>query len=203
MGFLKEMFGPSKEEIWQQLSEEIGAEYTRDGFLKSGKVEARVKEWTITLDTYTVSTGKSSVTYTRMRAPYFNADNFRFTLYRRGFFSDIAKFFGMQDISIGDPEFDADFIIKSNNQWKIVELLANHKIRDMVRAQPTFYLTVKDDEGWFKKSFPEGVDELYFQVLGVITDIARLKALYELFAALLDQLCYIGSAYEKDPGTKL
>jgi len=30
---------------------------------------------------------------------------------------------------------------------------------------------VKDDEGWFGRSFPEGVDELYFQVPGVINSM--------------------------------
>jgi hypothetical protein len=43
------------------------------------------------------------------------------------------------------------------------------------------------------------VDELRFIVAGVITDIDRLKSLYELFAEALHQLCHIGSAYEDDP----
>ena len=37
---------------------------------------------------------------------------------------------------------------------------------------------MKDDEGWFSTSFPEGVDELYFQVVGVIKDVEQLKSLY-------------------------
>ena len=45
---------------------------------------------------------------------------------------------------------------------------------------------------------PEGVDELYFQVSGVIKDLDRLKELFTLFTETLDQLCRIGSAYEKD-----
>ena len=62
---------------------------------------------------------------------------------------------------------------------------------------------VKDDEGWFGAKFPEGVDELYFAVAGVIADVTRLKLLYELFAETLDRLCAIGSAYERDPGVAL
>ena len=52
--------------------------------------------------TYTVSTGKTTIVFTRMRAPYVNPNSFRFTIYRKGFFSGIGKFFGMQDIEIGD-----------------------------------------------------------------------------------------------------
>jgi hypothetical protein len=36
-----------------------------------------------------------------------------------------------------------------------------------------------------------------------IKDIARLKALYDLFAEVLDHLCKIGSTYENDPGVVL
>jgi len=44
------------------------------------------------------------------------------------------------------------------------------------------------------------VDELSFQDVGVIKDVERLKALFDLFAAVLDQLCQIGSAYKEEPG---
>ena len=62
-------FGPSKEEVWRQLSQEIGAEFVEGGFWKGSKVQAHVGAWTVTLDTYTESSGESHVTYTRMRAP--------------------------------------------------------------------------------------------------------------------------------------
>ena len=35
----------------------------------------------VTLGTYVVSTGKSTVTYTRMRPPYVNPDGFQFNLF--------------------------------------------------------------------------------------------------------------------------
>jgi hypothetical protein len=47
------------------------------------------------------------------------------------------------------------------------------------------------------------VDELYFQVVGVIKDVEQLKLLYALFAETLDQLCRIGSANESAPNVSL
>src|SRR5947199_210805 len=82
------------------------------GFWGGGKVQAHVGPWTVTLDTHVVSNGETSTTYTRMRAPYVNPDGFRFTIYRKGFFSDLGKLLGMQDIEVGDPEFDEAFILK-------------------------------------------------------------------------------------------
>ncbi len=196
-------FGPSKDEVWRQLSQEIGAEFVEGGLWKGNKVQAHVKPWTITLDTYTVSTGKSSVTYTRMRAPYVNPEGFRFTIYRKSIFSDLGKFLGMQDIEVSDPDFDEAFIIKGNDESRVRDLLANPKIRQMIQDQPAIRLEVKDSEGWFGPKFPEDVDELSFQVVGVIKDVERLKALFDLFATVLDQLCRIGSAYKQEPGITL
>jgi hypothetical protein len=196
-------FGPSKDEVWRQLSQEIGAEFVKGGFWKGNKVRMHVEPWTITLDTYTESSGESAVTYTRVRAPYINPDAFRFTIYRKGVFSELGKLLGMQDIEVGDPEFDEAFIIKGTDEFKVMSLFADAKIRQMIVAQPKIWLEVKDSEGWFGPTFPDDVDELRFRVIGVIKDVDRLKALFDLFAAVLDRLCRTGSAYKKDPGVEL
>src|SRR6185503_5396814 len=130
-------------------------------------------------------------------------DGFRFTIYRKSIFSDPGKRLGMQEIEGGDPEFDEAFIIKGNDESKVCDLFANSKIRQMFQDQPKIRLEVKDSEGWFGPKFPEDVDELHFQVVGVIKDVERLKSLFDLFAAVLDQLCKIGSAYKEGPGVVL
>ncbi len=199
MGKLREIFGPSREQVWRQLAQETGATYVDGGFWHGGKVAAKVKGWTVTLDTYTVSTGKSSATFTRVRAPYVNPDGFRFKIYRKGLFSALGKRLGMQDIEVGEREFDDAYIVKGNEASKVLSLLAAPRLRQMMLAQPGLYLEVKDSEGVFGPKFPANVDELYFQVGGVIRDVAVLKGLFDLFAEVLNTLCHIGSAYEDDP----
>jgi outer membrane protein assembly factor BamB len=159
---------------------------------KTGKEEYRQR-----------SSGDSSYTYTRIRAPFINKDGFRFTVYRKSIFSGLGKMLGMQDVEVGYPEFDEAFIIKGNDETKLRALFANERIRQLIEMQPHIYLTVKDDEGWFRSQFPEGVDELYFRASGVIKDLDRLKSLYYLFAETLNHLCHIGSAYEDDPNLSL
>ena len=203
MGLVHEIFGPSKQEIWSQLSREIGADYQEEGFFKAGKVVLSHREWQITLDTYTVHSGKTTIVYTRMRAPYVNRDGFRFNIYRKNAFSWIGKLFGVSDIEIGDSFFDDEFIIQGEPEHMIRTLLTNSEIRQLIQSQPDIHLQVKDDDGWFKERFPEDVDELYFQVVGVIRDKERLKQLFNLFAAVLDQLCRLGSAYENEPGVRV
>lgn len=191
---IRQWFGPSKAEIWRQLSEAIGANYVEARFLKGDRVEATHKEWVVTLDTYVVPAGKAHIPCTRMRAAFVNPSGFRFTVYRKSIFSAIAKAFGMQDIEIGEDTFDRDFIVKASDESRVRTLLSSPRLRELLASQPEIHLSVKDDEGWFATRFPEGVDELYFSVTGIIKDSDRLKRLFDLFAELLDALVDMGSA---------
>ncbi len=197
------IFGTSKDEAWRRLGEEAGADFIDGGFWKGSKLQGHVGPWTVTLDTYTVHTGHAHFTYTRMRAPFVNPEGLRFTVYRRSFFSELGKLLGMQHIEVGDPEFDEAFIIKGTDETKVRELFADPEVRSLMLAQPHIRLEVKDSEGWFGPAFPVDVDELHFQVHGVIKELDRLKALFDLFAAVLDRLCRIGSAAEREPGVTL
>lgn len=203
MSVLRQLFGPSKEEIWRKLCSEIGGTYVDGGLWKGDKVQAAHGEWTITLDTYVVSNGKTTVAYTRLRAPYVNPDGFRFTIYRRGLFTGIAKWFGMQDVDVGQAGFDDHFVIKGSDAARLRVLFDDPKLRELLEAQPEVHFTVKDDEGFFGARYPAGTDELCFTVVGVIKDTDRLKQLFELFSETLDQLCRMGLAYKDAPSVEL
>ncbi len=200
---LRAWFGPSQNEIWGQLSKEMRADFSPGGFWNGAKVQAEYGQWEITLDTFVVNTGKTMHSYTRMRAPYVNADGFQFCISRRNVFSDIGLWFGMQDIEVGQPGFDEDFIIQGNDEKKLQAFFAHGEIRALIDIQPQLLLSVRGDQGWFSRIYPEGVDELYLQVPGLVNEVERLKTLFFLFGETLDHLCRIGSAYENDPGVKL
>src|SRR3954467_14365371 len=142
------LFGPSKDEAWRRLGEEAGADFIDGGFWKGSEVKAHVGPWAVTLDTYTVHTGHAHFTYTRMRAPYVNPDGFRFTVYRKGLFSELGKLLGMQDIEVGEPEFDEAFILQGNDESRVRDLFAEAGLRSLALAQTSLRLSVKDDEGW-------------------------------------------------------
>ncbi|MCY3612123.1 MAG: HEAT repeat domain-containing protein [Gemmatimonadetes bacterium] len=197
MNFLKALFGPSQKTIWRQLSREVRGQFHEGGLLTTTAVQARAGDWIITLDTVTTGDGKTNQTFTRLRAPYFNPERFRFEIYRASIFSGLGKALGMQDVGVGHPRFDQDFVIKSNTPGRVRRLFDNRRIRKLIDAQPRIHLSVKAHEGWFSK-FPEGVDELHFQAAGVIKDLPQLKTLFDLFAEVLREVCHEGKAYEDD-----
>lgn len=192
-------FGPSKKEVWAQMAQEVNGEYIDEGFWRGGRLEVVYKNWVLNLDNYTVHTGKSSVTFTRMRAPFINKDGLSFRIYYRGIFSDIGKLFGMQDIEIGIEEFDKIFIVQGNNEDRIVRLFSSFKIREMLSRQQALMLQVVNEKGRFKPKSPEGKSALSFEVVGVIKDVERLKNLVELFKCVLDELELLGTAASGTP----
>jgi len=200
---LRGLFGPSKAEIWSQMAADIGADYIEGGWFKGDGVVYQHGEWKLVLDTYTVQSNNSSTTYTRLRAPFVNKDGLYFKIYREGVFSSVGKFFGMQDLEIGDPFFDDSFVIKGNNQQQLIRLLSDEQLKNLMHDQSRISLEIRDDEGWFGADFADGVDELYFCRVGVMRDVAELKALFELVSHTLTRLVQIDSAYENDPNVDL
>ncbi|MEO8314878.1 MAG: DUF3137 domain-containing protein [Pseudomonadota bacterium] len=198
MGLFRSLFGPGQEEIWTSLRAQIDAELVDGGMWRGDRLRMQAGDWTVTLDEYTqmVHTGKTSIpiAHTRMRAPFPNPTEFRFSIYRASVFSYLGTLMGMQDIEAGYPEFDKDFVIKSNRESDVRSLCGSAKLRALVTAQPKFQLSIQDDEGWFGTKYPPSVDVLVFDVAEKIRDVERLKGLYDVFAETLNKLSKMGIA---------
>lgn len=135
-----------------------------------------------------------------MRAPFFNQRGFRFRVTPKHLFSGIGKFFGAQDIEIGDLEFDEEFIIKTNNINLARQFFDSTTIKKLIEAIPRIHLEIKDDEGYFGTYYSKTADVLYFQCLGVVKERETLLALYTLFCLLLDKLIDLNVATDQDTG---
>lgn len=190
---LRELFGPSRDEIWRQLASEIDANYVDGNFWNRDKVQASHAGWLISLEEH----GKYH--HTHMRAPFLNSDGFRFTVYRKGIFSELGKSLGMQDVEVGHPDFDRDFVIKGTDDAKLRQIFGNARIRELIAAQPRVHFEVKDARGLFARNFsaekpPEDIDVLEFSVHHTIKDKEHLRLMFDLFAETLDELCRMGTA---------
>jgi hypothetical protein len=197
MSILDGFFDSKRDPVWQRLADEIGGNFFEGGLSLGGsKVRARVDGWVVTLDTYRNEHG---TTVTRIHAPYINASYFAFTLFRQRGYEDKHRS-GHANVLIGLAEFDAVFVIECNDPEKAKELFADDKVRQLLLKQREIHLHARHDDGWFSREFPSGMHELSLESRGEITDLARLKELYGLFAETLHQLCRIGAAVDKDPG---
>jgi hypothetical protein len=194
----RELIGPVREDIWRELAKEIGADFVDGGFWSGGTVLASHGPWRITLAI--VRYGRSHATL--MRAPYVNPNGFRFWVYRKQIFSELGKMLGMQDVDVGQPEFDRDFIIQGTDETKLRQLFANARIRELISAQPHVSFGVNEPPGIFTRDVfaevpPADVDTLDFMVGGILKDKERIRLLFDLFAETLDQLYKMESALNR------
>ena len=164
-----------RDAAWAQLASEIGAEFIKGGFMRASKVQARIKDWNVTLDIHSVPSGDSIDTYTRIRAPFENKDGYQFTVARKGLVSKLDKALGAKDIETGDAEFNKDFYIRGKDESKVRAVFANLRIRQLIEGQESIRLGIKNNE-------------LLFETQGVIKDVERLKSLFELFREMLNQM---------------
>jgi len=198
LGFFGSLFGPSQEEIWGQLGARIAAERVDGGLWRGDRLRMQAGGWTVTLDEYSqaIVAGKTQIhiPHTRLRAPFPNLSGFRFSIHRASIFSHLGSLLGMQDIKVGYPDFDRDFVIKGNDESAVRSLCDSARVRELIVAQPKFHLGIQDDEGWFGTKYPPDVDVLVFDVADRIRDVERLRGLYDVFAEILDRLSRMGVA---------
>jgi hypothetical protein len=195
MTFLDRFFGPTREEVWQRLAEELGGSFDEGAFWVGGnKVRAQVGKWLVTLDVFK---DERRISYTRLRAPLIKSDLFVFSIVREG---QLKHHQDSHDLPLGQIDFDPSFTIRSNNIDEVQKLFSDEKLKSLLLKQPDIHLYVFKDTEHFVKEYPNGVDELCLQAKGEIKDIHRLRELYELFGETLDQLHRIGSVSENKPG---
>jgi hypothetical protein len=190
-------FKHHEDEMWNRLSREIGGEFEDRSGWRFDKIRVRDGEWTITIDLHTHAGYKTESLYTRIRVPFVNEEKLQFRIYRQGLLDSLGAMLGVQDIKIGDPDFDRAFMIQGSDEQKVKDLLSGPEIRKLILAEPELQLTLRDSGDWFSEEFPDGVDELVLEVPNEITERDRLRRLYDIVARLLHHLCHHSSAYER------
>jgi Zn-dependent protease with chaperone function len=187
--FLGAILGPSKDDVWRQVASDIGGDYQDGGLFGQDVLRYRSGDSEITLDTWIEVGGDDSTTYTRMRAPFVNKDVLSLKIYRAGLFAPVGPFLGIQDIQIGDPSFDENFVIQGNNHTKIRWLLGDTTLKELIQMQPDLCLEIRHDDGtWDDK------DLLIFKCRGVLKDETGLKKLFDLFCTALARLAQADSS---------
>jgi hypothetical protein len=185
----------NNEVIWRQFSFENNGTYIIEKFDNLDCVEN--KNYIILFDRYIhyqVIGGQSFDTeFTRVRLEFRAPDNLRFRLTKQGFIDIIGKFFGCQDIEIGDKKFDQRFMIKGNDEVKIHLIFSNNDIKNLLSTQKDILLEILDTKGIFDEPIQDGNVMLYLISETLIVEINQLNLLLKLYQILIDQLTELNS----------
>ena len=161
---------------WEAIAPRVGLRYDKGQMFKTlptmlGSVEGRdVKVWTYTR--------RSSDTTTRYSAINMSVDNevmHRFALRPEGVVNKLFKSMGAEDIEIGHPAFDQQFIIKANPPELARHMLADREVREMAAELKRISISFSQNNVGYSQ-------------VGLITDADRLLKLLALMAALGERM---------------
>ncbi len=119
---------------------------------------------------------------TTFRSQVEHAGDFKFAIHHQGFLDEIGKFFGMQDIETGYPEFDEKVVVKSNDEEKVKSFFSEAQVRAAFKdlSDFTFHIT--------KHHIDETENQADFLELNIeeaVVDITILRSLFNAFCSVL------------------
>ncbi|PIQ21771.1 MAG: hypothetical protein COW65_07125 [Cytophagales bacterium CG18_big_fil_WC_8_21_14_2_50_42_9] len=174
--------GRNEDEVWQQLHQEL----TQNPDLLQYRAQINQQNKTIHLDIDIDLGGGFEGGYatTIFSAAFRNPDGYRFAIHEEDFFDDLGKFFGMQDVVIGYPDFDKAFIIKTNDESRVRTIFADNEARSALLSLKDFTFEIVLTES---DTDQDGNDSLLELIIEEgITDPVQLRQIYRVFFGTLN-----------------
>lgn len=131
-------------ERWMGFAAHYGLHATAGGFGSASHMSGWFDGVYVHIGTVTRGSGKNRHTYTQFQAMIEGALPYGLQVYQENFGSKVGKFFGGQDIQIGDQQLDNSFIFKGNDPGQVQHFVTQPLVREalfrLVSQQPGFVL---------------------------------------------------------------
>ncbi|WP_192822025.1 hypothetical protein [Rufibacter sp. LB8] len=171
----------SEEELWQQVALDIA----RDKNLTSYSAQLNLNDTEVFLDIDIDLGGgfESGFSTTTFMAPLLSPSTFQFVLHEQDWMSEIGKFFGMDDVTLGYPELDEAFVVKTNQPETLQALFADEHLRHALLQHPNCELklgTESDDA--------DAPPFITFSKDEAILDMTKLQEVYRMVITIVQKL---------------
>ncbi len=158
--------GRKRDEAWRQAAQQLGLQ------VRGRAICGTLHGFDVRVDTFTRRSNNSSTTYTRIRVTYPRPLGLGINLSKQSFFSGVTKFFGAQDIEIGDARFDGDTVIKGSDHEAIRQFLnpaRRLRIHRFMSAHPS--AEIRDKEVYVERS---GLVTAVPEMVGLVQSALRV-----------------------------
>jgi hypothetical protein len=178
--------------VWMDLAEEMNGEFTDSTYLTSAKLPLATKPWTVHMKMHAHPIGKSIAETTVIALPYAPLHELKLTVHNTSPIEEVAKIFGLHDITVGDPVFDKAFTVKGNNSVLLRELFADASLRELMLNQKSVNISIIDHQHKLFGIDPKpGLNVLAFAEKGAINSFDRLTSIFELLTAKIERLVHL------------
>lgn len=119
---------------------------------------------------------------------YKPCDDFVFALHTQKFLNAVSKLLGAQDIIIGDHAVDQRFIIQSNHEERVTELLSDAQLKQELLDRPDMHLRVlsSSDKLPHGEKLPVGHNALCYTQHQSLDSYDSLAAVYKMLASMAE-----------------
>jgi hypothetical protein len=164
--------------LWQLVKSDMA---TRGDFLQYDvSLELPASKTLLTIDIDLGGGFQGGISTTTFKAHLSAVPAFRFAIHDETFMDEIGKFFGMQDVIIGYPEFDDLLIIKTDNEEMTRLMFSEPDTRKTIQSLTNFSLFVEHTEG--------SPSSLHLIINEGITAAEKLEELHSAFLSVLTNL---------------
>jgi len=168
-----------RREVWRRVARRLGLRFIEsDNAWLIGRITGKRAGAEIQVEQLTgkQSSGNNQTgAATEFRVYYHKPIGLGLQLSRQGFLETVGKILGGQDIEVGDPSFDSRFIIKGNNEHKVVAFLTPKRRRAIRRLSLTYaYMLVEDNHTVIRSVGNPGNELGLAETIDRLTELALL-----------------------------
>jgi hypothetical protein len=131
-------------EAWSRAATSLGMTAQVGGVFSRPVITGRLGAFNAEIDTFTQRSGNSSTTYTRYRV-FYPSLGVGLELKPQHALHRITKFFGAQDVEVGDGGFDDALIVKADDPGAVLSLLTAATRTSLLRLFSSQQRTTVDD----------------------------------------------------------
>ncbi|MCW3114498.1 MAG: hypothetical protein JWR18_2894 [Segetibacter sp.] len=173
--------GNSEDDIWQSIADQLKEK--DDDLDYSAQFETINHCVTLDIDIHPDRGEDNDKPVTSFSAELPDETDFRFKIERQGLKQQIGKIFGMQDVIIGQPEFDKKFLIQSNDEAKVKEILSGDDVSSELLKHPVVDFKIRERKIGTTKEIV-----LSLELEGGIEEPQTLKQVFQAFKTVLNSL---------------
>ena len=183
-----------RRDAWTQVAAATGGRFHPGKRPAKDKVIITHGPWEVWLDTYVVSNGQTSVTYTRTRAYFLGRRHVSLLVRRRNLLDRIGEALGFASRPPVGRALTETYVVKGKPPTRIPSLFSGSHLGEAVMAVPSLRLEIKRAPRKMRLKLGASAGVAVCRTTGVIVDPAHLVGLIEVVKEALEGLQRIGEA---------
>ena len=162
-----------RREAWQELARAVGGTFEQGKRASADTVSVAHGPWTVVLETYTVHTGQSSVTFTRAKALFVGQGDPRVRIRKRNLFDKLLERMGFGGTSPNRGPLAERYVVKVRPEHRLRSLLTPG-LTEALLAESSVTVRVGKAPRKDRKAHGPEVCRAEVVATGVVTETNRL-----------------------------